>query len=111
MPSKHKPLPVRASPALRALIDQAGPVNAATRALIILGAETAGLDLAGIEREAASLLAAKLTPGVAEGLRRLVARPAHEPVRAEVAPIPAPRGDPPPETAANDPLGGVGWEV
>lgn len=31
-------LPVRTTPALRALIDRAGPVNAATRALIILGA-------------------------------------------------------------------------
>jgi hypothetical protein len=74
MPSKHKLLPVRTSTTLRTLIDQAGPVNAATRALIILGADAAGLDLFGVEREAAALLAVELAPGVAEGLRRVVGR-------------------------------------
>lgn len=51
---------VRVSPALRALIDQVGPVNAATRALIILGAESAGFDLMGMEREVAVLLTEEL---------------------------------------------------
>jgi hypothetical protein len=72
MTTKLKMLPVRVSPALRALIDQAGPVNAATRALIILGAEAAGLDLTGMEREVAGLLAEELALEVSEGLRRIL---------------------------------------
>lgn len=110
MPSKHKPLPVRASAALRALIDQAGPVNAATRALIILGAEAAGLDLVGVEREAAALLAADLAPGVTDGLRRVLTQQERAPGRAVEALIPA-RQDAPLEPAAGDPLGCIGWDV
>ena len=72
MTTKLKMLPVRVSPALRALIDQAGPVNAAARALIILGAEAAGLDLGGMEREVAGLLAENLIPALLEKLRRIL---------------------------------------
>lgn len=110
MTSKHKPLPVRASAALRALIDQSGPVNAATRALIILGAKAAGLDLTGVEREAAALLAADLAPGVADGLRRIVAQQNRQPGRVEAAPV-ADRQEVLRTPTANDPLGGIGWEV
>jgi hypothetical protein len=53
-------LPVRVSPALRGLIDQVGPVNPATRALLVLGAAAAGLELCGLEREVAALLSAEL---------------------------------------------------
>lgn len=49
-------LRVRVSPALRGLIDQVGPVNPATRALLVLGAAAAGLELHGLEREVAALL-------------------------------------------------------
>lgn len=70
MTTKLKMLPVRVSPALRALIDQAGPVNAATRALIILGAEAVGLDLTSLEREVAGLLAEDLAPQVLVGLKK-----------------------------------------
>jgi hypothetical protein len=72
MTTKLKMLPVRVSPALRALIDQVGPVNAATRALIILGAETAELDLTGMEREVAGLLTEDLASGVLDRLRRIL---------------------------------------
>jgi hypothetical protein len=109
MPSKHKLLPVRASTALRALIDQAGPVNAATRALIILGAEEAGLDLAGVEREAATLLAAELAPGVADELRRVIGLRTNTSQHHQVA-----LGDSTLAISTNgsvDPLGSVGWEV
>jgi hypothetical protein len=72
MTTKLKMLPVWVSPALRALIDQVGPVNAATRALIILGAEAAGFDLDGMEREVAGLLAEELALEVSERLRRIL---------------------------------------
>lgn len=72
MTTKLKLLPVRVSPALRALIDQVGPVNAATRALIILGAEAAGLDLAGMEREVAGLLAEDVASEVLRRLRHIL---------------------------------------
>lgn len=75
MTTKLKMLPVRVSPALRALIDQAGPVNAATRALIILGAEAAGLDLDGMDREVAGLLVEDLALEVFDKLRPLLVQP------------------------------------
>jgi hypothetical protein len=58
MPSTLPQLPVRTSQALRDLIAQAGPVNAAVRALLILGAHAVGLDIGpAIEPEIYSLLA------------------------------------------------------
>lgn len=67
-------LPVRVSAKLRALIDQVGPVNPATRALLVLGADAAGLELGGLEREIAGLLAADLDVAVRAALRDLLAR-------------------------------------
>jgi hypothetical protein len=84
MTTKLKMLPVRVRPALRALIDQAGPVNAATRALIILGAEAAGLDLAGMEREIAGLLAENLAPNVLERLQHTLLQSSEVPVAQTV---------------------------
>ncbi len=62
-------LPVRVSATLRTVIDQAGPVNPATRALIILGAAATGAKLHGLEREIAALLAADLHDDVHAALR------------------------------------------
>jgi hypothetical protein len=67
-------LPVRVSATLRDLIDQVGPVNPATRALVVLGAAVAGLDLRGLEREVAALLGADLAPEVQAGLRQVYAQ-------------------------------------
>ena len=82
LPSRSRPpmttpmrlLPVRVSPAVRGLIDQVGPVNPATRALLVLGAAAAGLELRELEREVAGLLSAELAPAIQEALRRLFAR-------------------------------------
>ncbi|MBX0331252.1 hypothetical protein K2Z83_26745 [Oscillochloris sp. ZM17-4] len=67
-------LPVRVSAELRGLIDQVGPVNPATRALILLGADAVGLELRGLEREIAGLLAAPLDADVQARLRQLFIR-------------------------------------
>lgn len=64
-------LPVRTTAALRAVIDQAGPVNAATRALIIIGAHAAGLSLTGLEREIALLFGEELEPSVGAALHHV----------------------------------------
>ncbi len=45
MATTMKRLPARTSATLRATIDQAGPVSAATRALLWLGADAAGLQI------------------------------------------------------------------
>jgi hypothetical protein len=69
MATTMEQLPVRTSSALRGLIDQAGPVNAATRALIILGAAAAGLELRMVEREVFALLGCEgLAPEVRAAL-------------------------------------------
>jgi hypothetical protein len=60
----------------RVIIDQAGPVGAATRALLWLGADAAGLAIppAG-RREIVALLATEeLAPGVLAALERLYER-------------------------------------
>jgi hypothetical protein len=49
-----KRLPARTSATLRAMIDQAGPVSAATRALLWLGADAAGLPISPAGRETIS---------------------------------------------------------
>jgi hypothetical protein len=67
-------LPVRVSADLRGLIDQVGPVNPAVRALLLLGADAAGLDLGGLDREIAGLLAAPLDAEVQARLRDLFGR-------------------------------------
>lgn len=64
-------LPVRVTPALRAVVDQAGTVNAAARALLLLGAHRAGFDLTGLDRDVAGLLAEDLVPDVHAALRQL----------------------------------------
>lgn len=107
-------LPVRASPALRTLIDQAGPVNAATRALIILGAEAAGLDLAGMEREVAGLLAENLTSNVLEGLQHTLLQSSGIPVtRITATNSFADAGEPGTgqSFSVTDPLAEIGVEV
>lgn len=64
-------LPVRASTALRALLDQAGPISSATRALLIVGAHAAGYDITSLRHElAALLLRAELDTAVLDALAR-----------------------------------------
>jgi hypothetical protein len=72
MTTSMRLLPVRVTPDLRQLIDQVGAVNPASRALILLGAAAAGLDLHGLEREIARLLATDLDERVQAGLRQLL---------------------------------------
>jgi hypothetical protein len=105
-------LPVRVSTSLRAVIDQAGPVNPATRALIILGAANAGMDLRSLEREVAALLSAELTPDVHTALRQVFTHLATAPKErstADQTPIPNHQPAPPVDTApppeqADDPF-------
>lgn len=109
-------LPVRVSPALRGLIDQVGPVNPATRALLVLGAATAGLELRGLEREVAALLGAELAPGTQEALRQLFAQlpsSAHQVNHATlVRNEPEPNDDVPSlEDAPDDPFANIGIDV
>ena len=82
-------LPVRVSADLRGLIDQVGPVNPAVRALLLLGADAVGLDLGGLDREIAGLLAAELDERVQAGLRQIFARLTATPP-SERTPLPLP---------------------
>jgi hypothetical protein len=123
----------RLSPALRSLVDQAGPATgAATRALLLLGAAAAGLNTAEAEADAYALLGVPdLAPGVRAALRRLVggasgsasADASGSAITTASTPPPAPpeaRSTPFPraETAhgtleklLDDPLLGVGMDV
>ncbi len=76
MATKMKRLPARTSETLRTTIDQAGPVSAATRALLWLGADAAGLTIpAAGRREIAVLLVEEgLTPTVLAALQQLYDR-------------------------------------
>ncbi|NJO83638.1 MAG: hypothetical protein HC828_13090 [Blastochloris sp.] len=94
-------LPVRVSTTLRAVIDQAGPVNPATHALIILGAATSGWDLRGLEREIAALLSADLAPEVHAALRQVFAHLATAPEERRLPdPTPVPDRQPAPSEEA-----------
>jgi hypothetical protein len=64
-------LPVRTTARVRAMIDRVGTVNAATRALLFIGAYRAGLELDGMDREIALLLAEDLDRRVASALRQV----------------------------------------
>lgn len=66
MPSTLPRLPVRVSPGLRDLVAQAGPMGPAARALLILGARAAGLDVTPVAHEALALLG---RPGLPAGVR------------------------------------------
>lgn len=112
-------LPVRVSANLRAVIDQAGPVNPATRALVILGAATSGWDMRGLEREIAALLAADLHDDVHTALRHVFAQRA---TAAEVRRLPDPPPIPdhqpapseeaiPPDGQTDDPFATIGIDV
>ncbi len=76
MATKMKRLPARTSETLRTTIDQAGPVSVATRALLWLGADAAGLTIpAAGRREIAVLLVEEgLTPTVLAALQQLYDR-------------------------------------
>ncbi|MEI7772743.1 MAG: hypothetical protein WCI67_22320 [Chloroflexales bacterium] len=111
-------LPVRVSADLRGLIDQVGPVNPGTRALLLLGADAAGLDLGGLEREIAGLLAADLDARVQAGLRQIFARLTARPPQVAAQPVwptPEPEGgaaDRPAEAeASGDPFAHIGINV
>jgi hypothetical protein len=94
-------LPVRVSATLRAVIDQAGPVNPATRALLILGAAATGAELRGLEREIAALLSADLAPEVHAALRQVFAHLATAPEERSLPdPPPIPNHQPPPSEKA-----------
>lgn len=109
-------LPVRVSPALRGLIDQVGPVNPATRALLVLGAAAAGLELRGLEREVAALLGTELEPHIQNALRRLFAQlPSavqHPHEDRPCGAVLAPADDVPLiEDVPDDPFAGIGIDV
>lgn len=99
MSTTMRQLPVRTTGALRRLIDAAGPVNPATRALLILGAAQAGLPLDGLEREVAGLLAAGLEPRVHRALQQQYAALIGQGPVLPAAPAPAPA----PLTTADSP--------
>jgi hypothetical protein len=109
-------LPVRVSPALRGLIDQVGPVNPATRALLVLGAAAAGLELRGLEREVAALLGAELAPATQKALHQLFAQlPESSHQIVSTSPV---RDEPEPndnasalEDVPDDPFAGIGIDV
>ncbi len=84
MTTSMRLLPVRTTAGLRRLIEGVGPINAATRALIILGADRANLDLCGFEREIALLLSELLDEQVSAALRAVYHRLLNE-VPAESA--------------------------
>lgn len=112
-------LPVRTTSALRAVIDCVGPVNAATRALIILGLHAAERSLDGLQREIALLLAEPLTPAVMTMLEQIYQAliapstlPAHEQPPAYVVLL-SPGDSPAASTNADpaDPFASIGVEV
>jgi hypothetical protein len=76
MATNLKRLPARTSDTLRATVDQAGPISAATRALLWLGADAAGLTIpaAGRREIAALLVEVGLTPTVLAALQQLYDR-------------------------------------
>ncbi|NJO82356.1 MAG: hypothetical protein HC828_05760 [Blastochloris sp.] len=132
MTTTMRMLPVRTTSALRGLIDQVGPVNPATRALLILGADAAGLDLHGIERELAALLAADLHDEVRQALAMIYARLTGNGARQEYTPVPLEHQERPPQPVVvamphvaieeatppapvidpdNDPFANVGFDV
>ncbi|MBP1466182.1 hypothetical protein EYB53_010740 [Candidatus Chloroploca sp. M-50] len=86
MTTSMRLLPVRVSAPVRHLIDQVGAVNPATRALLLLGAARAGLDLRGLDRELAIVLAAGLAPEVQTALREVFDQ-VHAATRTEQAPV------------------------
>lgn len=109
-------LPVRVSPALRGLIDQVGPVNPATRALLVLGAAAAGLELRGLEREVAALLGAELEPQTHDALRRLFTQlpsaAQHSPEAGPSDAVPEHADDViPAEDVPDDPFANIGIDV
>ncbi len=60
---------------VRALVDQAGPVNKATRALLLIGAHAAGLDLNDAMDSIHTLIGCQtLTPSVRLALQRTLDR-------------------------------------
>jgi len=73
MATSMRLLPVRTTARVRAMIDRVGTVNAATRALLFIGAHRAGLELEGMDREIALLLAEDLDRRVASTLRQVYA--------------------------------------
>ena len=82
-------LSVRISAGLRVTIRQGGELSAATRALLIIGAATSGLDMSDVSEEIAELLGGRLRPEVRAQLLALIAgtgeRPHVEPVIAPIA--------------------------
>jgi hypothetical protein len=112
MTTSMRLLPVRVTPDLRQLIDQVGAVNPASRALILLGAAAAGLDLHGLEREIARLLAADLDERVQAGLRQLLTSTTHSAVALPpTIHQQALLSEPPSEPAVDDPFASIGIEV
>jgi hypothetical protein len=62
---------VRLSPTMRELVDACGPVSDGARALLLIGAAAAGLDVQQAEADAGRLLGADLDPRVLSTLKRL----------------------------------------
>lgn len=63
---------IRIAPALRDVICQGGELSAATRALLIVGAATCGLNVSEAHEEIAELLGGRLRPEVRAQLLALI---------------------------------------
>lgn len=81
----------RLPPTIAALLDAAGGTSAALKALLILGADAAGLDVSAAIREARRLRWAGIDEGAAQALEALLAGPSHPRPEVEHIPPAAPR--------------------
>lgn len=98
---------LRLAPELRALIDAAGPLNPAARALLILGAAAAGQPVTPLASTIHALIdRGELSGGTVAALRRLLAGTDST---AAISPAITPAISPP--RPAVDALAGVGMEV
>lgn len=102
-------LGARISPAIRALVDRAGPVNAATRALLILGAHAAGQDVQALHSTIHVLIdRGELSGPTIAALRRLAEGAA---INRDSSSDSTPPDDGLLSDLLDDPLAGVGIEV
>lgn len=102
------PFTVRLSPALRSIVREVAGAEdqaEAIRALLILGAERAGLDLATLEPDIAAVLARRLAPDVRVALKKLYAQADTTRIQSEYNPSNG-RLEP-----MDDPFGSIGIEV
>lgn len=95
-----KQLPARTTAVQRGMIDKAGPVGVATRALLWIGLAASGQPIPPeARREILSLLGEDLAPGVLAALLRLADQLLRGEAGPAVAPPSAPAAAPPPTPA------------